>query len=1051
MTRAAAPPAPRRSRLRSALAGGAIAAVVASTLVATASSSQAAQAAPADWTSANTAFVQRDGSALTLDGERFRASGTNIYWLGLDENVGGIDYPTYFRIKDALDTAAGLGVTVVRSHMMTSTSQDDADPLALMPRLGEYNEEAFRTIDFAVAYAGTLGIRLVLPLTDQWEYYHGGHRDFTTPLGLESDDFYTDPAAIAAYQDYVDHVLHHTNTITGTRFVDDPTIMAWELGNELEGMTREWIDAQVAHLKEKAPEQLVAAGRRFDIDPDTLASPDLDIVDVHYYPPTAERVSADARTVADAGKVYIAGEYASTAASATLLDAAAADRNVSGMFFWSLFGNNDRGGFVPHDDGFTLHYPGDSARERESVDAVERYSAAVGSTPGRHELGAPLVTALDQVYGITTVSWRGTAGAQGYLVQRSVDGGAWSDVTDGAVSASASPVTDYDSPDGARYRVVAVGEGDRPGPASDPVAAPEAGTVLVDPLQTWTLSSAHENARLEPTPAGGVVAATGAASITWQRDGVTAAEFLLSDPSAATVSTSTDGTTWTPAATTVDGGALRAVGLDGDAVRLSWSGSATLERATVTSAAEAVALADPLDDFSKVSARTGSLAIDSGSPAQFGGDVSRVKRESTDPASLTWSFDDISGADVTAWYWPDQPVAPLTVEGSADGATWAPIAVDTRGGTGNWKQYTLSVRGLSGVNQLRVSWPQGPGEAWTPQIGSVNLFSPNAAPLGAPAAPALVAPAAGADGITATPAFSWEPAADAAFYRFTLSASEDLSDPIVETTGLTATTVRPDVDLAPETRYSWRVTAVNGVGSTVSEARSFETSAVPTEPVVVDDFEGYADDAAVREAYVRNSGGGTIAPTLVPSGAGSAARFDYDTGTAGYAGVVKTFDAPQNWWGYSGLTLDVDAAAPFSVQFVANGAYWEASVTPATEGPTVVPFSAFAPPSWAPEADLDLTSVTQYALYVNGSGTGVLTVDDVATVVAAGPAPTPTPTAPPTTTPTTPPTTTPTAPPTTPTAPPTAGPSPHPHVPSWLESLVRQYLPTIRHWWQARH
>ncbi|QHC69224.1 carbohydrate binding domain-containing protein [Rathayibacter sp. VKM Ac-2801] len=1045
MTRAAAPPAPRRSRLRSALAGGAIAVVVASTLVATASS---AQAAPADWTSANTAFVQREGTALTLDGERFRASGTNIYWLGLDENVGGVDYPTYFRIKDALDTAAQLGVTVVRSHMMTSTSQDAADPLALMPRLGEYNEEAFRTIDFAVAYAGTLGIRLVLPLTDQWEYYHGGHRDFTTPLGLESDDFYTDPAAIAAYQDYVDHVLDHTNTITGTRFVDDPTIMAWELGNELEGMTREWIDAQVAHLKEKAPEQLVAAGRRFDIDPDTLASPDLDIVDVHYYPPTAERVSADAKTVTDAGKVYIAGEYASTAASATLLDAAAADSNVSGMFFWSLFGNNDRGGFVPHDDGFTLHYPGESARDQESVAAIQRYSASLGSTPGRIELGAPLITALDQVFGITAVSWRGSAGAEGYLVQRSVDGGAWSDVTDGAVPASASPVTDYESPDGARYRVVAIGGDDRPGPASDPVSAPAAGTVLVDPLQTWTLASAHENAVLTPTPAGGVVTADGDAGITWQRDGVAAAEFLLSDPAAATVSTSTDGATWAEAATTIDDGVLRAADLDGDAVRLSWSGSGTLERATITSAAATVALADPLDDFSKVSARTGSLSLDTGSPAQFGGDASRVKRDSADPASLTWSLDDISGADVTAWYWPDQTVAPLTIEGSADGTVWTPLAVDVRGGTGNWKEYTYAVRGLSDVNRLRVSWPQGEGEVWTPQVGSVNLYSPNAAPLGAPGVPALGSPTADADGITSTPAFSWQPSADAAYYRFTLSTADDLTDPIAELTGLGGTTVRPDVDLAPETRYSWRVTAVNGVGSTASEVRSFETAALPTEPVVVDDFEGYADDEAVRAAYVRNSGGGTIVPTLVPSGDGSAARFDYDLGTAGYAGVVKTFDAPQNWWGYSGLTLDVDAAAPFSVQFVANGAYWEASVTPATEGPTVVPFSAFAPPSWAPEADLDLTSVTQYALYVNGSGTGSLAVDDVATVVAAGSTPTTPPTTPPTTTPTTPPTAPPT---TTPTAPPTAGPSPHPHMPSWLESLVRQYLPTIRHWFQARH
>ena len=70
---------------------------------------------------------------------------------------------------------------------------------------------------------------------------------------------------------------------------------------------------------------------------------------------------------------------------------------------------------------------------------------------------APLITAIEQDYGINEVSWRGTAGATGYLVQRST-GGEWSDVTDGVVSASASPVTDYDSPAGARYRVVPVGD-----------------------------------------------------------------------------------------------------------------------------------------------------------------------------------------------------------------------------------------------------------------------------------------------------------------------------------------------------------------------------------------------------------------------------------------------------------------------------------------------------------------------------------------------------------------------------------------------------------------
>ena len=74
-----------------------------------------------DWRSRNTAFVARDGASLTVNGRPFRFAGTNIYWLGLDENVGGVDYPTFFRIRDALDTAKAMGFTVVRSHMLAST------------------------------------------------------------------------------------------------------------------------------------------------------------------------------------------------------------------------------------------------------------------------------------------------------------------------------------------------------------------------------------------------------------------------------------------------------------------------------------------------------------------------------------------------------------------------------------------------------------------------------------------------------------------------------------------------------------------------------------------------------------------------------------------------------------------------------------------------------------------------------------------------------------------------------------------------------------------
>src|ERR687885_724448 len=51
---------------------------------------------------ATTTFITRSGNQLLLNGIRFRFSGTNIHWLGLDDPNGGT-VPSHFRIDDALD------------------------------------------------------------------------------------------------------------------------------------------------------------------------------------------------------------------------------------------------------------------------------------------------------------------------------------------------------------------------------------------------------------------------------------------------------------------------------------------------------------------------------------------------------------------------------------------------------------------------------------------------------------------------------------------------------------------------------------------------------------------------------------------------------------------------------------------------------------------------------------------------------------------------------------------------------------------------------------
>ncbi|WP_189330098.1 cellulase family glycosylhydrolase [Actinoplanes ianthinogenes] len=774
-------------------------------------------------------FVTRDGAQLRLNGKPFRFAGTNIYWLGLDENVGGIDYPTYFRIRDAIDTAKGMGMTVIRSHMLVSSG----DPKTLLPsKEAGYNDAAFATIDYAIAYAGKAGLRLILPLTDNWAYYHGGHADFTKPYGLPESAFYTDPRVIADYQAYVWHVMQHVNPYTGKRYIDDPTIMAWELGNELEGMTPEWITTNAATFSGWAPRQLIAAGRRFDIDPDTLAAPDVDIVDVHYYPPTAARVRADAGTIAAAGKVYIAGEYASNAAGSALLDPLVADPNVTGMLSWSLFGHGDRNGFVQHDDGFSFHYPGDDARMIAANQAQIAYAKALGASVPARPAGTPLITAIDKRGGLNVLRWRGAAGADGYRVERAPTPlGPWKPAHSGLLSDNDTPWTDLTRPGNAWYRVVTAGI------KSEPLFAGASETVLVDPLESFGLTSGHAGADIRPDGGHG----GDKAWMSWAVAGLRRVRFDVSGGRHhdLAVQVSSDGTAWRTVASRVEHGAITASTPGAGHVRLVWNSRAVVTRAT---------------------------------------------------------------------FWAADP-HPVT---------------------------------------------------------------------GRPAAFDVVAPAAGATGVIGPQSFSWGASAGAGFYTLTVSRQPDLGSPVLSVTGIEGTSYVPARGLDPATTWYWGVRATNAAGSASTPVASFTTRALPSAPTVIDDFESYADSAALAAAYPRNPGGDVVTPTLT---GGHAMQLDVTAGGAGYAGVTRTF-SPIDLWGQQGIQLDLDRSATpasITIQFVANGVYWEYTLPAGTpSGRVRVPFTSFAQPPWAPTGALDLTRFTQLSIYLGGSDSGRLIVDNVA-------------------------------------------------------------------------
>ncbi|MFI7601412.1 cellulase family glycosylhydrolase [Actinoplanes sp. NPDC049681] len=716
-----------------------------------------AVAAPAPANAGDRGFVTRDGSHLKLAGRDFRFAGTNIYWLGLDENVGGVDYPTFFRIRDAIDTAKAMGMTVIRSHMLVSTGS----PKTLLPsKDAGFNDAAFRTIDYAVAYAGKAGIHLVLPLTDNWAYYHGGHADFTAPYGLPESAFYTDPRVIADYQAYVWHIMHHVNGLTGKRYVDDPAIMAWELGNELEGMTPGWINANAAAFSAWAPRQLIAAGRQFDIDPDTLVAPDVDIVDVHYYPPTTPKVTADAATVAASGKVYIAGEYASTAASGSLLDPLVADRNVTGMLSWSLFGHHDRSGFVQHDDGFTFHYPGDDERMIAANRAQIAYAEALGGSVATRPEGTPLITAITKRGGLNVLQWRGAAFADGYRVQRArTPHGPWRAAHDGLLSDNDTPWTDLTPPGTTWYRVVPVN-----GTPSPPLYAGAAESVLTDPLETFGIADGHSGVDIRPGPGYAVVRPTGPgpAWVSWHNPGTHRIRFdvLAARRPGLTLQVSADGTAWRTVAAHVDrrgrtGFTITATTPAVDHVRMVWTaGDAGVSSGTFW-AADPAPVTQPPAAFEPVSPAAGATGVIgprsySWSAAPGAGyytlTVSR-RPDLTDPVISATGLDtttytpaeDLDPA--TTWYWNVRatnaagstatpvatfttralPTAPATIddfEGYATSAALAEAYVRNPGGDAVTPSLVASPSGTGHAMQLDVT----PGAAG--YAGVTRTFSP---------------------------------------------------------------------------------------------------------------------------------------------------------------------------------------------------------------------------------------------------------------------------------------------------------------------------------------
>lgn len=239
------------------------------------------------------AFIRKDGNVLKASSSVYRPVGPNIYWLGLDENEGRrIAYPSRSRVREAFAAAAAMGANTVRS---ISLGVSVGHPLSVWPVKGETNEDAFQAIDYAIGTARQYGIRLIIPLTDNYRFYHGGKYTFLSWEGINTTDadaesnFYRNDDVIDSFKAYIEVILTHINQYTGIAYKDDPTILAWETGNELGAFDLEqgappgsWTNEIARHIKSIDNRHLVIDGSDgiFDSDGDDIDGLDVDAIDI---------------------------------------------------------------------------------------------------------------------------------------------------------------------------------------------------------------------------------------------------------------------------------------------------------------------------------------------------------------------------------------------------------------------------------------------------------------------------------------------------------------------------------------------------------------------------------------------------------------------------------------------------------------------------------------------------------------------------------------------------------------------------------------------------
>lgn len=266
--------------------------------------------------------VNADGQ-FVRDGKPYYFVGAN-FWYGAilgSEGEGG----DRERLHKELDFLKSIGINNLR--VLVGADGENGVKTRVQPSLqvapGVYNDTILAGLDYFMNELRERDMTAVLYLNNSWEWSGGysvylqwsGHGDVVVPAvdGWPAymeyvKQFPQSDSAKALFANHVNYIVSRTNRYNQIKYVDDPTIMSWQIGNEPRAFSDEnkepfarWMADVAAQIKSLDPNHMVSSGSEgswgCEMDMNLFekihADPNINYLNIHIWPYNWSWVKAD--------------------------------------------------------------------------------------------------------------------------------------------------------------------------------------------------------------------------------------------------------------------------------------------------------------------------------------------------------------------------------------------------------------------------------------------------------------------------------------------------------------------------------------------------------------------------------------------------------------------------------------------------------------------------------------------------------------------------------------------------------------------------------------